>query len=242
MNKYPNPETEEKSSHPIRNTILIIAAILVVSYFLFGDKIIAAMITAENNTKQPAGITVNADNPDINNINNPAGETFECDLTFLDMDRRDLATLKINPNSDKLQADTEYIIRFDFPDMLRAEIENETCDFELAAKYEFEVQESHRAHFQVKVYNRDTGNLYVANGAILATDDLCLKHCFGKNSSSISSWINFEEDCFEFSVYTSALPDAGPKTTSSASSGGWGYNLNYAITGMTANEWEIPYE
>ena len=119
MNKYPNPEAEEKSGHPILTTLLIIVAALIVGYLLFGDKIIAAMIAAENNTKQPVGITTNADSSDIGNIDNPAGETFECNLAFLDMDRRNLATLKLNPiptnptnhpttpDIDKFQANTQ---------------------------------------------------------------------------------------------------------------------------------------
>ena len=250
MNKYPvNPEAEEKSGHPILFILGLLAVVVVVGYALCGNPFEA--ITAENNAKQYAGITSNAEHIDAGSIDDPAGETFECELNFLDMDHHNLAALMINPNSydhpitpdsDKFQADTEYIIQFNFPDMLRAEIENDNCRFDVAVKYEFEVQENHRFHVQVKLYNLDTGNLYVANGAILAVDDLCLKHNYGKGSHYLSSNIEFKEDCFEFSVYTSALPDAGPKVTASGSSGGWGYDLHYTIAGMTADEWEIPYE
>lgn len=250
MKKYPvGPETEEKSGHPILAFVCIIAVAVLVGYFLLGDKITAAMIAAENNAKQLAGDTTNAENIDVGDIDHPAGATFECELTFLDMDRRNITDLNptlpdhpTNPDSNKLQADTEYIVQLNFPDMLRAEIENENYNFDVSAKYEFEVKDNYRAHFQVKLYNRDTGNLYVANGAVLAADNLCLKHSFGKSSNYISRWIEFEKDCFAFSVYTSALPDAGPKSTTDASYGGWGYSLHYTIAGMTADEWIIPYE
>lgn len=250
MNRHPvNPEAEEKSGHPILTCICIIAVVMLVGYLLFGHKITSAMIANENNAKQMAGDTMNAEDIDVGSIDNPAGATFECELTFLDMDRCNITVLNpalpdhpTNSNSNKLQADTEYIIQFNFPDMLRAEIENGNCNFDVSAKYEFEVENNHRAHFQVKLYNRDTGNLYIANGAVVAADNLCLKHSFGKSGNLISSYIKFEKDCFEFSVYTSALPDAGPKSTTDASHGGWGYSLHYTIAGMTADEWTIPYE
>lgn len=252
MNKHPiNPETEEKSGHPVLTFVCIIAVVMLVSYFLFGHKIAAAMIADENNAKQLAGDTTNAENIDVGDIDHPAGATFECELTFLDMNRHNitipnpvptLPNRPTNPDSNKLQAGTEYIVQFNFPDMLRAEIENDNCNFDVSAKYEFEVKTDYRAHFQVKLYNRDTGNLYVANGAVLAADDLCLKHSFGKSGNLISSCVEFEKDCFEFSVYTSALPDAGPKSTTDASYGGWGYSLHYAIAGTAADEWTIPYK
>lgn len=244
MSKHPvNPEAEEKSGHSIWFIIGLVAIVIVVGYVLCGNPF------AKDNDDQ--NVITNAECVDAGSIDNPAGETFECDLVFLDMNRHDITapnsnpTLpdhQLNPDSNKFQADTEYIVQFNFPDMLRAEIENDHCRFDVAVKYEFEVKDSHRAHFQAKLYNQDTGNLYVANGAILAADDLCLKHSFGKSGNLVSSHIKLEEDCFEFSVYTSALPDAGPKITADSSYGGWGYNLHYTIAGMTADKWAIPYE
>lgn len=242
MNKYPNPETNEKSGRPILFILGLLALVVIVGYALCGNPFEA--IFAENNAKQTAGATTNADNPNTGSIDHPIGETFESELAFLDMDRRNITKPQptspshpATPDSNKFQADTEYIIRFDFPEMLRAEIENDDCDFELAVEYEFEVEQNASVHVRVKLYNQDTGNLYIANGAIPAADDLCLKHSFGKSSSYISNWSKFEKGCFEFSVYTSALPDAGPKVTTDASYGGWGYSLHYTIAGVTADEW-----
>lgn len=252
MSKYSvDTKTKEKSGHPILTCICIIAVVMLMGilmgYLLFGHKIVAAMTANENNAKQMASNTTNTEGINVGSIDNPAGATFECDLVFLGMDRLDITTLlpvlpdqPTNPDRNKLQADTEYIVQFNFPDMLRAEIENDNYNFDISAKYEFEVEAGNLAHFQVKLYNNDTGNLYVANGAVLTADDLCLKHSFGKSGNLISSDIKFNKDCFEFSVYTSALPDAGPKTTTDSAYSGWGYSLNYTIAGMTADEWTAP--
>ncbi len=245
MNKYSvNPENEEKTSHPIRKALCIIAIVLIAGCFLFGDRI-AAAIAAENEAKQTIGATTDAD---IGDIDHPTGDVFECDLTFLDMDHIDLTTTKPQPstptpssyNSHKLHANTEYVIQFNFPDMLLAEIENDDHDFEIVAKYDFKVERDSRFHAEIKLYNKTSGNLYIATGDISAADDLCVKHSFGAGTNYICNYPEFANDHFAFSFYTSALPDAGPKTTTKSSFGR--FNITYALAGMTADKWQPIFE
>lgn len=238
MNKYSvNPENEEKTSHPIRKALCIIAIVLIAGCFLFGDRI-AAAIAAENEAKQPIGATTDAD---VGDIDHPAGDVFECDLAFLDMDHANVAMPKPQPSTpaspsyhagQKLYADTEYIIQFDFPDMLLAEIENDHHDFEIVAKYDFKVERDSRFHAEIKLYNKTSGNLYVATADISAADDLCVKHSFGAGTNYICDYPEFADDHFAFSLYTSALPDAGPKTTTESSFGR--FSINYTIAGRFA--------
>lgn len=180
-------------------------------------------------------------------IANPVGDTYQCDLVFLNMDRVQVDAPTVthpdypaDPAKNQLQANAEYIVQFDFPTMLLAEIENGDSVFDIAAKYEFEVPQSSRLHVQVKVYNRTSGNLYVANGALIAADDLCIKHSFGATGSYVSRYEQFEADHFAFSLWTSALPDAGPKTTKEFSSGR--FTINSTVSGMTNDQWHLPYD
>lgn len=229
MNKsrnYPDLENSHGSTSRVRLfgivlAVLVAALIGAFCYFKFGD-IAAAPIVQD----EPA-----------RGIDHPAGETFECDLTFLDMDHVDLTMAKPQPstptpapyNSHKLHADTEYIIQFDFPNMLLAEIENDDHDFEIDVKYDFKVERESKFHAEIKFYNKTSGNLYVASGSIEAADDLCVKHSFGAGTNYICDYPEFADDHFAFSFYTSALPDAGPKTTSESSFGR--FNVSYTIAG-----------
>ncbi len=230
MNKsrnYPDLENSHGSTSRVRLfgivfAVLVAALIGAFCYFKFGD-IAAAPIVQD----EPTG-----------DIDHPAGDIFECDLTFLDMDHANVAMPKPQPSTpvspsyhagQKLYADTEYIIQFDFPDMLLAEIENDDHDFEIVAKYDFKVERDSRFHAEIKLYNKTSGNLYVATGDISAADDLCVKHSFGAGTNYICDYPEFADDHFAFSFYTSALPDAGPKTTSESSFGR--FNVSYTIAG-----------
>ncbi len=238
MNSQSNNLKDQNKNSGLKRFSIICLAIVAIAVCIAVYATFTAPGASDNNPDSTA--------TEVGDIDHPTGKTFECELTFLDMNRANLATpmpqlptpRPSSYDNHKFRADTEYIVQFDFPNMLLAEIENDDHDFEIDVKYEFEVAQEHRFHTQVRLYNKTSGNLYVANGAILTADDLCLKHSYGAGTNLICDRPQFEEDHFAFSIYTSALPDAGPKTTESSSYGGWGYNLTYTIAGMTADEWD----
>lgn len=179
-----------------------------------------------------------SDTTGLYDIDHPA-DTIRCDenLQFLDSDRHDITDPTpispdhpTHPESDKLWDDTDYIIQLNLPTLLRAEIENGSDSFRVRARYDFEVKQGDRFHIAIEIYNNSTGNLYVAESGIMTASDICVKHSMERHSVGLLSYQpDFDDETFAFSIYTSALPDAGPKSTDDGSFGR--FSIKYDISG-----------
>lgn len=146
------------------------------------------------------------------------GETYkEGAIQFLNEDKQDIEWLftmlpnipgqkKIHDNT--LHSATTYYIQYNFPDHLKAEIENGDNRLNITANYSFEVNQGENFRIDITVLNEDSGNSYTCTSYIKARDALCVKHL-----PTESSELQIENDHVIFDIYTSALPDDGPKTT-----------------------------
>jgi len=89
------------------------------------------------------------------------------------------------------EPETNYEIRFDFPDMLIAEIENELTDeYEVDVQYSFQVAAGEYGWILIQIYNPQSGRLFTARSSFQATDDLCIKHNIDvtADDSSLAQW------------------------------------------------------
>lgn len=147
---------------------------------------------------------------------------------------------RLNPYDDELMPlvqedqnyfypNTEYQIVWSFPDTMRAEMENGCRDYEVNIEYRF--QSSDFAHIWIKVFNPETGRLFVGMTSVLIDGEQCWKHGYGKTSYVCARHQEFDSDQLSFSIYTSALPNAGPKVTDEIISSPSGY-VDWHIAGV----------
>ncbi len=169
-------------------------------------------------------------------INNPK-ETKWGELTFTDQthngDTLPLCTELTAEGQGQFAADTEYLIRFDYPDGLKAELENGRSNYEVVVEYTFQVEAGSYGYLRVTVYSNETCKMYRGESSFGADDALCLKHDVGDvatlGKTTITRPIKFDSpDHLEFVLYTSATPDDGPKV----SAGEWETRPSWRIAGI----------
>ncbi len=129
-------------------------------------------------------------------MDNPK-ETFYSDLEYGIMDYRNdvqyeaLCIELAVEGQCPFEPETNYEIRFDFPDMLIAEIENELTDeYEVDVQYSFQVAAGEYGWILIQIYNPQSGRLFTARSSFQATDDLCIKHNIDvtADDSSLAQW------------------------------------------------------
>lgn len=146
-------------------------------------------------------------------LDNPS-ETFYSGMYYRDLTTDSWTSpLKTLAQEDDVvfHPDTEYYIFWSAPDMLKAEIENGYRTYDINIEYRFQSEDF--AHIWIKVFNPDTGRVFVGMTSVLVDGEQCWKHCMGRSNIVTSMWPEFSEKGLEFTLYTSALPDAGPKVT-----------------------------
>ena len=128
---------------------------------------------------------------------------------------------------------TEYVIRFDYPDALKAELENGRRNYQVDVQYSFQVKDGGCGYLRVTIYSEETHRMYRGESSFEAVGDLCLKHDISATPELgmmvTSEPIKFAgSEHLEFTLFTSALPDDGPKTSVSS----WQFSSNWRIAGM----------
>lgn len=195
--------------------VLIVAASLIITAIGIGWEFQRAeKLDAER------GVPFSMDNPK---------ETFYSDLEYGIMDYRNdvqykaLCTELAVEGQCPFEPETNYEIRFDFPDVLIAEIENELTDeYEVDVQYSFQVAAGEYGWILIRIYNPQSGRLFTARSSFQATDDLYIKHDIdvAADDSRLVQWGHMEfnelRKYMSFTLYTSANPDAGPKQTTTA--------------------------
>lgn len=146
----------------------------------------------------------------------------------------------------KLEFGKEYYIRYELPNHLKAEIENGDDSFKANVSYSFQVGSYHREPspdpgdrdlgrfglIEIEILNLDNNSRYLVDGVFVNAGDraLCLKHSMHVSSSYYSGWFDLDDEDLGITLYTGALPDAGPKTTDTASHAGLGASWHIAGT------------
>lgn len=164
------------------------------------------------------------------------GETYEeSTIRFLSKDKTDLELLAMSvptlpgqttfDKTPHLHSDNTYYIQYNFSDRLKTEIKNGDRDFSIIANYSFEVDRGDDFRVDITVLNNDSKNAYTCTSYIEADDYLCVKH-FPNSYETLDLY----DDHIIFNIYTSALPDDGPKTTEEAFSPT--FSREYSVSGV----------
>lgn len=113
------------------------------------------------------------------NKENPK-ETQWGELTFADQtnggEALPLCTELTAEDKCQFAAKTEYLIHFDYPDALKAELENGHSNYEVNVEYSFEVEAGKLGYLRIAIYSQETKRMYYGESSFKALDDLCLKH------------------------------------------------------------------
>lgn len=164
-------------------------------------------------------------------------ETQYGELTFADQtnngERLPLCIELTAEGRGQFAEKTEYRIRFEYPDGLKAELENGHSNYEIDIQYSFQVEAGSYGYLRVMIYSQETQKMYRGESSFEALDDLCLKHDIAATPNlgekMVDEPIKFVGPSYlEFTLFTSATPDDGPKTSSNAR----GIAQNWQIAGV----------
>lgn len=164
-------------------------------------------------------------------------ETQHGELTFADQTNNgEILPLCIELTAEgrgQFAEKTEYRIRFEYPDGLKAELENGHSNYEIDIQYSFQVEAGSYGYLRVMIYSRETQKMYRGESSFEALDDLCLKHDIAATPNlgekMVDEPIKFVgSNYLEFTLFTSATPDDGPKASLST----WGTAPDWKIEGI----------
>lgn len=143
-------------------------------------------------------------------------------LTFTDQtnngEAQPLVTELTAEGDGQFAPETEYLIRLNYPDALKAELENGRSGYEISIQYSFQVEAGGYGYLRIAIYSPETKKMYCGESSFKALDNLCLKHDIGATPSldeqMVDEPIKFvDSNYLEFTLFTSATPDDGPKVS-----------------------------